>query len=85
MYKPVTNSRELKSEIKALKSVWSHESIITTRAVVYICELLERALAQPIARKARAASPWQRFFGRGMQAGKAPFQISNEWRARKRR
>ena len=36
MYKPIGSSKELRAEIKALKNIWSRESIITTRGVVYL-------------------------------------------------
>jgi DNA-binding NarL/FixJ family response regulator len=88
MEKPVKSAMDLKKNVLALKSVWSRESIITTRGVVYLCELTERLLDAVEKRRKRELRPrkvseWQRVVSVGMKQGKSMKQISEDYRTAK--
>jgi hypothetical protein len=86
MYKPLDSSKELRAEIKALKNIWSRESIITTRGVVYLCELMERLLAElpgAVRKKRRIPTVWQKFLGQGLKQGKTMKAIAEEYHNRR--
>ena len=86
MYKPADSSKELRGEIKAVKSVWSRDSIITTRGVVYLCELMERLLAElpgTLRKKRRVPTVWQKFLGQGLKQGKTMKAIAEEYHNRR--
>jgi len=82
MYRPVKNSSELVVELKALKRVWSNESIVTTRAIVYLCELMEKLLARQ-KRKRRPLTTWQRAVSMGLKQGRTMNQVSADYRTGK--
>ena len=86
MYKPIDSSKELRAEIKALKNIWSRESIITTRGVVYLCELMERLLAElpgRVRKKRRIPTVWQKFLGQRLKQGKTMKAIAEEYHNRR--
>ena len=85
---PAGSSKTLKRDIKNLKSVWSRESVITTRGVVYLCELMEKLIQVTEKQRRRTRhklTDWQRACSVGMKEGRGVKQIAEEYRAAKRR
>lgn len=80
MIYPTTGSKELKKELSKLKSYWSKESLITTRGLIYLCELMEKAVSAR--RVKRPLTDWQKFFGAQSKLGKSASVIAKEWRKR---
>lgn len=79
MKKPrrITSAKQANEESMALKSVWSQESFLTQRILIYIASLLEKRTAQ------RKPTTWQKYLGKALKAGKTIQQAGAEWRARK--
>lgn len=75
--KPASSLAELESEFKALKSYWSEQSLLTTKAVLYLCKLFETPPARLIRRK---QSAWQKFFGEQIRDGKTAKEASKSWK-----
>jgi len=81
---PLISLAEARKELRALKSVWSKESLLNTRMLLRACERLEEIAAslRRIPRKYRP-SPYNKFFSAGMKRGQTPRQIADEWRMKK--
>ena len=87
--KPLETLPELRRELRNTTSGVAGDTIFSAKAVLFICERLveiEKALAhQNGAKPKRKPSEWQRFFARGMKAGKSAAQVGAEWRERQER
>lgn len=82
------NIKELRVVLHSVRTVWAGDTRFAATALMFVAKKLaaiETLLAAQVAapRKKRRPSKWQRFYGDGMKAGKAPKQIADEWRARK--
>ena len=62
-----------------IKSGTAGDVIFIAQAMMYLCEQAAQRRNKP----RRPQTPWQRYFGAGIKAGKAPQQIGAEWRARR--
>ena len=74
----IRSAREALRLSKALPSIWSQETLLTQRLLIYIAELLEEK-----ARPKRKPSEWQRFFAQRVKAGLTAKQAAEEWRSRR--
>lgn len=87
----VDNVRELHSAFKSVKSVCAGDTRFMAQSSQFMAEhlvnieslLLQLVELQQPRRPKRKPTEWQRFFARGMKAGKTPKQIGAEWRVRK--
>lgn len=87
--KPIESLPELRRELQRTTSGVAGDTIFSAKAVLFICERLvsiEKSLAhQNGAKSKRKPSEYQRFFARGMKAGKSAAQVGAEWRERRAR
>lgn len=74
----IRSSAQALRESKNLKSVWSYESRLTQRILIYVAELLERQ-SKP---KRRSPSKWQLYAARAVKDGKTLQQAATEWKQR---
>lgn len=83
-----TNLGEAKAGLKRVRRHWSEETMHNTKVLMLVLQEL-RMIHQELATqrvtkpKKQKTTEWQRFFGRGMKAGKPPKQIAAEWRTRR--
>lgn len=68
--------QELRKQFRGVNSGCAGDTIFGAKALMFLCELAVNKNGH----KKRKASAWQRFFSRGMKAGKSPKQIAKEWR-----
>jgi len=78
---PITSAAQATKEARRLKSVWSRESYLSLRTLIYCASLLERIANQKSPK--RKASAWQRFLSARLKAGRSIVQAADEWRQRK--
>jgi hypothetical protein len=71
---------ELRRAFDEIKSVVAGDTRFMAQALMF---LAERSVVS-IPRVQRKPTEWQRFFAKGMKAGKSPAQIAEEWRTRPR-
>lgn len=64
------------NESRNLEKVWSYESRLTQRILIYIARLLENQAR----RKKRPTTAWQRFASRAVKDGKTLQQAAAEWK-----
>ena len=76
---PIRSSYQAANEAKSLKSVWSAESHLTLKVLIYVAELLERRGSTRKGKK----SAWSRFLSIEMKKGKTVQACAAEWKARK--
>jgi len=74
----IKSARQALKESRALKSIWSNESRLTQRILIYVAELLE----QQTKPKKRRVSNWQRFAANAVREGKTLSQAAAEWHQR---
>jgi hypothetical protein len=74
-----TEIKELRREFDSIRSTCAGDTRFVAQALMFIAERLDAVTRGKATRK---PSEWQRFFGRGIKAGKTPAQIGEEWRAR---
>lgn len=79
--KQAKNIEELREHYREVKSGCAGDTIFMARAMMFMCERLAKKERNS---KKRAPTEWQRFFGRGMKAGKTPVEIAGEWRERQK-
>lgn len=72
----ITSARQAMKESKALKTIWSKETLLTQRILIYIAELLEAKQRRP----KRKPSAWQKHVAKALRAGKTIKQAAAEWR-----
>lgn len=78
----MTNNKRIKSaaqalkESQALKSIWSEESRVTQRILIYMCELLE---GHRLTRKQSKPSKWQQHVTKYLRSGKTIKDASADW------
>lgn len=79
--------KDLRKQFGTIKSTVAGDTRFGAQAILFVAERLvsiEKLLEQQAgAKKKRQPSEWQRFFARGMKAGKTATQIGEEWRAQK--
>jgi hypothetical protein len=78
-YRRISSSKQAKKECSALKSVWSRESYLTQRVLIYCAELLEQ-IAAGKKRKKGKKSTWAIFLGKQMRDGKSVKDAASLWR-----
>jgi DNA-binding NarL/FixJ family response regulator len=74
----IQSAEQAFKESLALPSIWSDESRLTQRILVYIAELLERQ-TKPAPKKKRPLSEWQKHVQKSLKAGKSIKQAAKEW------
>lgn len=77
---PIKSSMQASKEVAALKSIWSQESLLLLRTLIYVAELLEKNARVP---KKRAVSAWQKFLATEMKAGASIQEAAAKWKQRK--
>lgn len=81
-----TQLRRFKRDLVNLKSVWSHESLLNTKMVLFIATRINDLVCSldggKPKKKKSPPTAWQKFFAQGMRAGKPPRVIAQEWKAR---
>lgn len=75
----IRSAEQALRESKRLKSIWSYESRLTQRILIYVAALLERQ-ARPT--KRRIVSRWQQFAAKAVKDGKTLKQAAAEWKAK---
>lgn len=70
---------ELRTAFDEIKSIVAGDTRFMAQALMF---LAERSVATTPERKKRPPTEWQKFFAKGMRAGKSPAQIAEEWRKR---
>jgi len=75
-----TDIKELRREFDSIRSTVAGDTRFGAQAIMFIAEQLDALTREKPRRK---PSEWQKFFARGMKAGKTPAEIGAEWRARK--
>jgi len=76
---PIRSSYQAANEAKSLKSVWSAESHLTLKVLIYVAGLLERRGEK----KAGKKSAWSKFLSTEMKNGKTIQQCAADWKTRK--
>jgi DNA-binding NarL/FixJ family response regulator len=81
---PFDDTREMKKELRSLKSYWSNESLLNTRMLLWFCEQVEEFLASRKRKKPQKAplTAWQKFASERLKQGKAMQEIAKEWKAK---
>ena len=74
----ITNSKQALRESKALKSVWSNETVLTQRILIYIASLLEDLNRK----KRRRPTRYQIHIGKMLKRGGTMQQAVREWQKR---
>jgi len=77
---PILSSAQAEKESRRLKSMWSEESLLSLRTLIYCASLLER-LASKKGRKQRKVSAWSKFLGEQLRAGKTIQEAAAIYRA----
>lgn len=75
-----TDIKALRREFDSICSTVAGDTRFGAQAIMFIAERLDELTRLKPQR--RQPSEWQRFFARGMKAGKTPAEIGAEWRAR---
>lgn len=75
-----TDIKELRAEFDTIRSTVAGDTRFGAQAIMFIAEKLDALTRE---RPVRKPSEWQKFFAKGMKAGKTPTEIGAEWRARK--
>lgn len=70
---------ELRAAFDQIKSIVAGDTRFTAQALMF---LAERSVVATPEREKRPPTEWQKFFAKGMRAGKSPTQIAEEWRKR---
>lgn len=78
---PITSAKQASKESKALKSVWSADSYLTQRILIYCAELLEQIVRKP--RKRRPLTAWPKFVQDELKRGGTIRDAARNWRAKK--
>ncbi len=79
MSEQIRSSKQALRESMALNRIWSNETYLTQRILIYCAELLE----QIAKRKARKQTAWQKFLSREMKRGKTVKEAAALWKERK--
>lgn len=83
----IKSSRKALSESLGLKSIWSDETRLTQRILIYAVELLE-VIAENTKRKKRKASrkvtPWNIHVSKILKAGGTIQEAAKQWKAKKK-
>lgn len=74
----IRSAKQAFGESKALENVWSKESLLTQRILIYIASLLEHSQ-----KPKRKPTKWQQFLGRELKRGATLNQAALMWKARK--
>ena len=74
----IRSAKQALKESKALKSVWSAESWLTQRVLIYIAGLLEQN-QKP--KQRRKPSKWQQHVAAYLRAGKTINQAADDWKS----
>jgi hypothetical protein len=72
---------ELRAAFDEIKSIVAGDTRFMAQALMFIAE--RSVVANPPKEK-RPPTEWQKFFAKGMRAGKSPAEIATEWRDRPR-
>lgn len=77
--------KELRRQFGTIKSTVAGDTRFGAQAIMFVAERLVsiETLLQKGAKPKPPQSEWQKFFARGMKAGKTAAQVGEEWRARK--
>ena len=75
----IKSSKDALRKSTNLKNVWSGETVLSQRILIYCAELLE----QIAAKKKRPRSKWQSFLSAQMRQGVSIKQAAVNWRNRK--
>lgn len=70
-----------------LKSIWSAESYLSLKTLIYVASLLEKILERPIAphvKNKRPRSAWQQFLSVELRTGSTIQQAAKKWREREK-
>lgn len=78
----IGSSKEALNRSLALKSIWSAESLLTQRILIYIAKLLEQGNQRKRPKK-RKASQWSIHLGKCLHEGKTIQEASELWRQKK--
>jgi hypothetical protein len=73
---PILSARADNVEARALNSVWSPDTYLSLRTLIYIASLLEKQLAKP----PRKRSKWQEFVAREMKSGRTLQECAEKWK-----
>jgi len=73
---PIKSAKEAKVEVSKLDSVWSRESYLSLRTLVYIASLLEQIAGKP----KRKRSKWNEFLSKRLKAGMTVKEAATAWR-----
>lgn len=76
----IKSSQQALEESVKLPAIWSDESRLTQRILVYIASLLEKQAPQ---RKRRKPTAWQVYLGKALKSGKTIQEAGAAWKARK--
>ena len=76
----IKSSKQALAKSGDLTAIWSEESRLTQRILIYIARLLE---AQMPNRKHRRPTPWQIYLGKALKSGKTIQEAGAAWKARK--
>lgn len=74
----IESSKDALERSIALPGVWSLESQLTQRILIYVAQLLERKNSPK-----RKQTAWQKHLGKALKQGKTPKQASVEYQARR--
>lgn len=83
MIKPIRTTCEMRAELGKLKSYWSNESLLNTKMLLWICERIDDGTLG-VRRRKRAASPYNKFVGQQLKAGKSWKEATESWQAQKK-
>lgn len=83
MVREITSSKQALAESQRLKSIWSKESRLTQRTLIYCASLLEQLVGKQ--RTPRVLSKWQKFLSAEMKRGVSIREAAEKWREKGRR
>ena len=76
----IKDAKQALKESKALKSIWSEETLLTQRVLIYIAELLEQIAKKK--KKKRKPNEWNLYAAKAMHEGKTMKQAAKEYKER---
>jgi hypothetical protein len=77
----ITSSEEAQRLSNNLPSIWSKESYLSQRILIYACSLLEKLVENKSPK--RKPSAWQSFFAKEIKAGKTAKEAAENWKRKK--
>jgi len=78
----ITSSTVAQKLSNNLTSIWSKESYLSQRILIYACTLLEEIVRTQAPKVSRKPSAWQQFFAKEMKAGSTAKEAAAKWKSR---